>query len=465
MLKTILSLSIGLALSACAFSPDSSLPVTQLPVATSKVSVNPNWWTQFNDPTLNQLIATALENNQNLALITARVDESRAKLGIAASAQLPRIDIVGGGGRSEQSRNITGSNPIVSSDYKLAAQASWEIDLWGRVRNSTFAAKQDLMAVEYNRDAARLALSAEVAQNYFNLRALDDQLDITKNTIQSRLESFDLQQKRYRGGVTSELDVKQSEVELASAQSNLPDFTEAIARTESALSVLIGQSPRAMMDEGIARGKSIPELQIADPIPAELSSDLLLKRPDIAQAEANLMVARARIQVARAAYFPTISLTGLLGIESKNLNNLFSSNSNIWSFSGNLAMPLFNSGLTAAQVEQAKAQEKQAVAQYQQAIQIAFSETRTSLISNRTVTEKTAFEQKQVNALKVQLKLAKLRYDNGYSSYLEVLDAQRSLFNTQLNLVKAQRNQINARVELYKALGGGWEKVANNPLN
>jgi multidrug efflux system outer membrane protein len=422
------------------------------------VSIDKNWWTQFNDPVLNQLIETALENNQNLALITAKVDESRAKLGITASAELPRIDLVGAGGRSEYSQNATGKNSVISSDYKLAAQASWEIDLWGRVRNSTTAAKQDLMAIQYNQDAAKLALSAEVAQNYFNLRALDSQLDITKNTIQSRVESYDLQQKRYRGGVTSELDVKQSEVELANAQSNLPDFTEAIARLESALSVLIGQSPRALMNDGITRGKSIPELQLNTQIPAQLSSELLLQRPDIAQAEANLLAARARIQVARAAYFPKISLTGLLGVESTKLNNLFSTNSNIWSFAGDLAMPLFNSGLTAAQVDQAKAQEKQAVAQYQQVIQSAFAETRASLVANQTVKDKTEFEQVQVNALKVQLKLAKLRYDNGYSSYLEVLDAQRSLFNTQLNLVKAQRNQINARVELYKALGGGWEK-------
>ena len=458
MLKTVLSLSIVMLFSGCAFSPENTMPATDLPVAESKVTIQKDWWTLFNDPVLNQLIETSLKNNQDLALVTAKVDEARAKLGITSSEALPRIDLTGGARRSEVSKNQTGKESQISSDYKLAAQASWELDLWGRVRNSTTAAKQNLMAVEYNRDAAQLALTTEVTQNYFNLRALDAQLAITQNTIKSRLESYELQQKRFRGGVTSELDVKQSEVELGSAQSKLPDVEEAIARLESSLSVLLGQSPRAIMTETIARGKSIEDLQVNTTIPAQLSSELLLQRPDIAQAEANLLAARARIQVARAAYFPRISLTGLLGVESGNLSNLFSSSSNIWSYAGDLAMPLFNNGLTAAQVDQAKAQEQQAVAQYQQAIQKAFAETRASLIANQTVKEKTKYELIQVNALKAQLKLATLRYDNGYSSYLEVLDAQRSLFNTQLSLIEAQRNQIKARVEFIKAIGGGWER-------
>lgn len=460
MLKTVLSLSVALMFTGCAFTPDQTLPTTPLPVAETKVTVQKDWWQYFNDPVLNQLIEAALANNQNLALVTAKVDESRAKLGIASSETLPKIDIGGGAQRAEMSKNQTGSGSLISNDFKLAAQASWEIDLWGRIRNSTEAARQDLMAVQYNRDAAELALTTEVAQSYFNLRALDAQLEITKNTVKSRIESNELQQKRFKGGVTSELDVKQAEVELGNAQSNIPDFEESIARQESALSVLLGQSPRALMTENIQRGKSITDLQVNMMIPAQLSSDLLLQRPDIAQAEASLLAARARIQVARAAYFPRISLTGALGVQSGNLDNLFSANSNIWSFAGNLAMPLFNNGLTAAQVDQAKAQEKQAVALYQEAIQKAFAETRASLIANQTIQKKIDYELVQVNALKVQLRLATLRYDNGYSSYLEVLDAQRSLFNTQLSLVAAQSNQLKIQVEFIKSIGGGWTKPA-----
>jgi len=458
MLKTVLSLSVALVFTGCAFTPDQTLPTTQLPTAETKVTVQKDWWQYFNDPILNQLVDTALANNQNLALVTAKVDESRAKLGITSAEALPRIDLGGGGRRAEVSKNQTGKESQISSDYKLAAQASWEVDLWGRVRNSTAAAKQDLMAVQYNRDAVILALTTEVVQSYFNLRALDAQLEITQNTVKSRIESNELQQKRFKGGVTSELDVKQSEVELGNAQSNIPDFQESIARQESALSVLLGQSPRTLMTENIERGKSISDLQVNMMIPAQLSSELLLQRPDIAQAEANLLAARARIQVARAAYFPRISLTGVLGVQSGNLDNLFSANSNIWSFAGDLAMPLFNSGLTAAQVDQAKAQEKQAVAQYQETIQKAFAETRSSLIANQTIQKKIDYELVQVNALRVQLRLATLRYDNGYSSYLEVLDAQRSLFNTQLSLVAAQRNQLKAQVEFIKSIGGGWNK-------
>ncbi|AZP11519.1 efflux transporter outer membrane subunit [Undibacterium parvum] len=452
-------------LAGCAFNPSSSMPVLDLPVSVAatkteyQTQLTSRWWEQFNDTVLNQLIADADKSNQNLAQVSAKLDEARAVFGINSAAQLPRIDLAAAGSTNRQSENLGRpvSNP--NKDYQLIGQASWELDLWGRVRNASNAARQDLFAAEYNRDAALLSLHAEVAQNYFNLRALDEQLKIAEDTVKSRQESYDLQKKRFLGGVTSELDVRQAEVELASTLSALPDLKQSIAQLEAALSILSGQAPRALIEQGIARGKTIPDLGISDQVPAQLSSDLLLRRADIAQAEANLLAARARIEAARAAYFPKISLTGLLGFESNDLGKLFSTGSNISSFVGNLSMPLFDNGMSAAQVDQAKARERQAAAAYQLAVQIAFGETRTSLISNQVLGDKVVNEKTKVNALQRQLRLANLRYENGYSSYLEALDAQRSLFNAQLSLISAQRNQINARVELYKSLGGGWQRA------
>jgi multidrug efflux system outer membrane protein len=464
-LAKLLALSIAALFAGCAFNPSATMPAMELPLAASTlaapVAVQSNWWEQFNDPVLNQLISDARNNNQNLAQVTAKLDEARAVFGITSAAQLPRIDIGASGSNAHLSENLGRSVSNPSKDYQLVGQASWELDLWGRVRNASNAAKQEMFAAEYNRDAALLSLNAEVAQNYFNLRALDEQLKIAEDTVKSRQESYGLQDKRFRGGVTSELDVRQAEVELASTQSTLPDLKQSIAQLEAALSILTGQTPRALIEQGIVRGKTMPELTASDQIPASLSSDLLLRRADIAQAEANLLAARARIEAARAAYFPKISLTGLLGFESNDMAKLFNAGSHISSFAGNLSMPLFDNGMTAAQVDQAKARERQAAAAYQLAVQNAFSETRSSLISNQVLGEKVVNEKTKVSALQRQLRLANLRYENGYSSYLEALDAQRSLFNAQLSLISARRDQINARVALYKSLGGGWQRPAN----
>lgn len=464
-LAKLLALSIAALFAGCAFNPSATMPAMELPLAasalTAPVAVQSNWWQQFNDPVLNQLITDARNNNQNLAQVTAKLDEARAVFGITSAAQLPRIDIGASGSSTQLSENLGRSVSNPSKDYQLVGQASWELDLWGRVRNASNAAKQEMFAAEYNRDAALLSLNAEVAQNYFNLRALDEQLKIAEDTVKSRQESYGLQDKRFRGGVTSELDVRQAEVELASTQSTLPDLKQSIAQLEAALSILTGQTPRALIEQGIVRGKTMPELTPSDQIPASLSSDLLLRRADIAQAEANLLAARARIEAARAAYFPKISLTGLLGFESNDMAKLFNAGSHISSFAGNLSMPLFDNGMTAAQVDQAKARERQAAAAYQLAVQNAFSETRSSLISNQVLGEKVVNEKTKVFALQRQLRLANLRYENGYSSYLEALDAQRSLFNAQLSLISARRDQINARVALYKSLGGGWQRPPN----
>lgn len=462
MRKTALALLIAGTLSACALTPPvvdttSDLPEKWQNQTASDATISKNWWLQFNDPALDGLILAAKEHNQNLAMAAARIDEARAALGITSADQLPRLDLAGKAGRSlaSQQNNIPSTGEAADS-YRLGASASWELDLWGRIKNGTDAAKADLLASEYNRDAVELSLFASVAQTYFNLRALDQQLAIAQETLKTRQESFLLRTRRFEGGVTSELDMRQAEVELASAQASVPTIEQNIAKVSASLGILIGQNPRAMIELGVPRGKMLTQISVPPDVPVGLPSELLSRRPDIQASEQSLRAAGARIAAARAAYYPTISLTGFLGVESADASNLFTGPARTWSFIGNLAAPLFDNGRTAANVDGASARQKQAVASYRLSIQQAFADTQSALSARGSSVKIVAAQQQQLDSLSRQLKLATLRYDNGFSSYLEVLDAQRSLFQAQLNLAAAQRDQLSATVDLYKALGGGW---------
>ncbi|GHD60465.1 efflux transporter outer membrane subunit [Jeongeupia chitinilytica] len=462
MPKKMKALSIALSLSllsGCAFfQPDTKAPQMPLPTSTQAQPdwISDAWWKQFADPTLDQLIEAARTNNQNLALASARVDQARAVLGINTAAQLPRVDLGAAGSRQKVSEKSTTAALGTYNDYQVAGVASWELDLWGKLANLSEAARRNYLGATYNRDGVELALYAEVAQTYFNLRALDAQLQIATDTVKSREETYALQTKRFKGGLISELDVRQSESELDIARAAVPDLVSSVARTEGALAVLIGSDPKTIIESTPARGRSIDQIDKAPAIPSGLPSDLMLRRPDIQSAEATLIGTRAQVEAARAAYFPTVSLTGLLGVQSVSFSNLFSGAAKTWSFAGNLAMPLFDGGLTAAQVDQARAVEQQALANYRLTVQQAFADVRGALISNAESTKKTKAQSDRVIALQRQYKLASLRYDNGYSSYLEVLDAERSLFDARLALVDAQLAEANTRVALYKAVGGGW---------
>jgi outer membrane protein, multidrug efflux system len=457
MHKTALALLIAAALSGCALTPPAIDTKTEFPAtwrsdSVSDISIGKNWWAQFDDPVLDSLVAAAEANNQNLVIATSRIDEARAALGISSADQLPRLDLGSKAGRSKSSQL---SSP--SDSYSIGASASWELDLWGRIKNTTDAGKADLLASQYNRDAVALALYANVAQSYFNLRALDQQLAIAQETLKTRQESFQLRTRRFEGGVTSELDMRQAEVELAAAQASVPSIEQNITKVASSLGILIGQNPRDMIESGITRGKVLKQISLPVNVPVGLPSELLARRPDIQASEQSLKAAGARIAAARAAYYPTISLTGLLGVESASIGDLFSGPAKTWSFLGNLAAPLFDNGRTAANVDGATARQKQAVANYRLSIQQAFAETQNALAARSSSVKIVAAQQLQLDSLTRQLKLATLRYDNGFSGYLEVLDAQRSLFQAQLNLAAAQRDQLNATVDLYKALGGGWK--------
>ncbi|XZG68920.1 efflux transporter outer membrane subunit [Chitinibacteraceae bacterium HSL-7] len=450
-----LSLAVAALLSACAFSPDQTLPTPAVPEVYTQqlVEVDSAWWKAFADPTLDKLIDEALTNSPSALAAMAAVDEARAVYGVTSAAQLPQLGVTGSAGRQERSEAVYGAPQSPIGGYELGLVVNWELDLWGRVRNLSDAAKRDYLASEYNYAATRTALAAEVAAQYFNLQALDAQLRVAKQTVDSRRGAYELRDKRFKGGLTSELDVRQAEAELKSAEAAVPNLLQRQVQTESALAVLVGVAPRTLIESGVEREEG-KILQV--PVPAALPSDLLLRRPDVRATEQQLIGARARIGAARAAYFPKITLTGLLGTQTTAFDDLFGSGSRAWSFVGNLAMPLFDNGLTAAQVDQARAREKAAVAAYQKAVITAFAETREGIVSLEQTRIRTQALAQQTAALKRQLYLAQLRYDNGYSSYLEVLDAERSLFTEELNLISAYRDQHLAVVALYKALGGGW---------
>jgi multidrug efflux system outer membrane protein len=423
-------------------------------------SVPVQWWQSYNDPALDRMIEEALVHNADLALAIARVDEARAQLGITRADQVPGVTLNADGSRNRISERSPLFFPGIESRYtdlKASFNASWELDFWGKYRRATEAARADLLATESNREAVRLSLISDVARGYFNLRTLDAQVAVTRQTLAKRLSALALQQKRFESGVASELELRQVEAETAAAQALLPSLETQLAQQETALSVLLGRSPRAIVGELPERGMEIEALTVPPAVPAGLPSDLLQRRPDLRQAEQQLVAANARIGVAKAAYYPSISLTGAFGSESVTLADLFTSPARLWSFSASIAQTVFDMGRTRSNVAAASARQRQSLAQYQSVIQNAFKDTLDALVAQRKARETFEADQVRVAALQKALELAVLRYNNGVASLLDVLDAERGLLDAQLDRVEAQRTQLTATVDLFKALGGGWE--------
>lgn len=452
--QSLLSLLVAAALTACATGPDYQRPALDLPQGAANVSVAANWWQQFGDATLDGLIQQALQHNRDLQQAAARVDEAAAALGSARASQLPQVNANLGGARAGTSRYSSGAGATGES-YNAGLSASWEIDLWGKLSRGREAAGADLQAQQRQLDAARLSLTAQVAGAYFQLRSFDAQLAAAEATLKGREESLTLRQKRFNGGMTSELELRQAEAETAAARASVPRLRQAVKQSEHALAVLTGRSPKALL-EPVARGHSLDALNVPPAVPAALPSDLLLRRPDIAAAEAQLMAANARIGVARSAYFPSISLTAALGSQSLELADLFSGPARTWSFAGNLLAPIFNNGQIAAGVDAANARQKQALAAYEKAVQQAFADTLDALSAVSATRDTEAAQQQQLTAMREALRLARLRYDAGYTGYLDVLDAERNVFQLELAQSEARVARLNAVVGLYAALGGGW---------
>jgi outer membrane protein, multidrug efflux system len=463
MRKTLLIALSALLAGGCMVGPDYLRPQVTAPSAwrlsdqDAKDLANTAWWEQVGDPVLNDLVNIALRENKDLQIAAARVEEFAANYGIVRSQFFPQVGI--GYEPSRQRETLPGAaGPTTYNSYQAVMTAIWEIDIWGRIRRQSEAARAQLLASEEGRRGVILSLVGNVAGSYVNLRDLDRQLEIAKATAKTRGDSYEIFKLRYSGGVISILELSQNRSQYEEALASIPPLEKAIAQQENGLSVLLGRNPGP-----IPRGKDIDNL-VLPAIPAGLPSTLLERRPDIRRAEQNLIAANAQIGVAKAAYFPSISLTGLLGYVSPSLSNLFNSESRIWQYSAPITMPIFTGGAITSRLQAAEAAQQQALFGYQKAIQEAFREVNDSLIGQDRVREQLAAQKRQVEALQQYASTARLRYDNGYTSYIEVLDAERSLFNVQLQYTQTQQQQFQAMINLYLAMGGGWvyeaEKVA-----
>lgn len=456
MNRALLAATIFLA--GCAIKPDYQRPAVELPAAwkESAAAVEGNWWRIYADPVLDKLIAEAFERNTDLMVAAARVDESRALVGLAESALYPAVDA-----QFERNRTLSSAAtgdlppglPRERNEYRAALRVSYEVDFWGRLRATTQAARADLLASQAARETVRITLAADVVKGYFSLRSLDSQVEATRRTLALREDGLVLQRKRYDHGVISEFDYRQLEAEVAAARSLLPLLERDREIQEAALAVLLGRSPRAIMEEGVERGAENGALAPAA-VPAGLPSELLLRRPDLVEAEQQLIALNARVAAARAAYFPSIELTGLLGSGSQMLSTLFTGPAGIWSLAAVITQPIFNAGRLDAQVGAARAREQQALAAYQGAIQNAFREVRAALASQTGARESFEAEGARVAALAATLRLARLRYSNGLASQLDVIDAERGLLAAEIARYEALRSQRAAVADLYRALGG-----------
>jgi outer membrane protein, multidrug efflux system len=453
-----LSLIFILALAGCAVGLDYKRPSVPVPdrwrfeEREAQTIANQNWWEQFGDPVLYGLIRTAVRENTDIKIAAARVEEFLGRYGVAGAGLFPQVGVSATGLRKRVSGStdppVTYHNPY--PDYQGFLAASWELDIWGKLRRASEAARADLLATEEGRRGVILTVVSAAAIGYIDLRDLDRQLEIAQRTVKSRGESLRLFRLRLDRGLISELELRQVESEYQSALATVPLTEKLIAQTENALRVLLGQNPGP-----IERGKALDDL-VLPALPNGLPSELLERRPDIRQAEQNLIAANARIGVAKALYFPTISLTGLLGVESKDLSNLFQGPARIWSYALPITAPVFAGGAIRSQVKVAESVQQQALARYQQSIQVAFREVEDSIIDQRKSRERLEIHRKQVGTLQSYSKLARRRYENGYTSFLEVLDAERNLFAAELAYTETKAVLFRALVNLYKAMGGGW---------
>lgn len=436
------------------------------PKGQSVASMDPQWWKIYGDPQLDRLVEEAIEYNANIAAAIARVDEARALLGETRSGQMPTVDASYSQSRTRSSlRTATPLPPgteRVNENSNATATMSYELDLWGRLRNATAAARADLLATEAARNTIQITLVADVVQAFYALHSLDEQVAATQRSVISRSESLALQKLRLKHGVISEFEYRQLEAELEAARAQQPALERSRAHQETALAVLLGRSPQAIYQDTVVESTSPAERQdaIGEPpvivVPTGLPSELLLRRPDLMEAEQRLIAANARIGAARANYFPAISLTGFIGSESAKLSDLFASPAGIAQAAGTLTQSIWSGGRISNQVDAANARQRQALALYRQAIQNAFREVRNAIVAQVKTREQFDAESRRVAALRDTLRLAKLRYDNGVDSQLNVLDAERNLLAAELNRSDALRAQRAAVADLLKALGGAW---------
>jgi len=447
---------LSIALGACTMGPDYRRPDVETPAAWRMEAAeggeisNFPWWDQFQDPALSDLVRTALANNKDVLIATANIDQAFAQYGIVRSAQFPQVNAGASAARERGSPSTPIPGAPVVNVYGVNLSASFELDLWGKLRRASESARASLLASREARATVVLTLVTSVADGYIGLRALDRQLDIARSTSQSRGEAARLQRIWFDEGAVPESDYQQAESQYRSASAQVPELEREIARQESFISVLLGKNPGP-----ISRGRTIDSL-VFPAVPGALPAALLERRPDIRQAEQQLVAANADIGVARAAYFPDISLNGLFGFESAQFSKLFVGPSRVWSFGANLAQPIFNAGRINAQVAQAEALQREAMHAYERSIISALSDVENALVDRAKFWQVREEQARNVAALRRFRDLAELRYKEGATIYLEVANAEQALFSAELDYVATQSQLFQSYANLYRAMGGGW---------
>jgi multidrug efflux system outer membrane protein len=461
-MKKFLLLAIAVSLSGCAVGPNYKRPAANTPTdyrgempaqpATASLG-NEKWWDVYQDPVLTQLIHTALQQNYDVRIAATRVLEAQAQLGIVRANQFPSAS-VGAGVFSQQNAKVSSVFPAYEVNAgQINLSAIWNLDFWGKYRRQTEAARAELLATGWGRQAVISSLVANVATAYFQLRALDAELEIAKRTLGSRQQSLQLTRVLLTHGSASDLDVSQSEQLVYTASETIPDLERQIQQQENLLSILLGQNPGS-----IPRGRALTEQPVPESVPAGLPSELLERRPDVREAEANVMASNAQIGVAKAAFFPSLSLTGTGGLESNVLHNFLQQPSQTWSAGFNITQPIFEGGALRSQLRLARAQWQESVLSYEQTVQDALQHVSNALVAYQ---KDRAFREQQellVQAAERSDRLSLILYRNGGGSYLQVLTNDTNYFSAELNLVDAQLNERLALVQLYQSLGGGWQQ-------
>ncbi len=448
-------------LAGCSFAPKYERPPTDPPATWRTPDTDTRsladlaWWQVFQDETLQGIIGVALAENKDVQIAVTRIEQARAEAGIVNAALWPQIGASGSATRERFSERTYPPlrEPFTNNNFALSANAAFEVDLWGRLRNASAAARANLLATEDAQRTVVIALVSDVAQAYFELRAFDQDLEVAVRTRDTRAESLRIVRSRYDRGIASELDLAQAQRQLEAAVAAIPLLEQSIAQTENRLSILLGRNPGA-----IVRGIALAEQPVPPEVPAGLPSALLEQRPDLRAAEQRIVEANARIGEARALYFPRIALTGDYGYASKSLSDLFTGPARVWQGAAGFTVPIFDAGRISATVDLAHAQQEEAILRYQQSVQQAFREVDDALVAYRKTRESRDAQVRLVEAAQRAFTAADKRYLHGVSSYLEVLDAQRELFNAELALTRTQLGELVAVVQLYRALGGGWSR-------
>jgi multidrug efflux system outer membrane protein len=458
--KLTLALAFAAGVTGCSTTPTAP-PVLDLPKTSANDPALERWWTAFGDPTLTSLVDEALARNLDLAAAIARVDQARAQYKIVQFGQLPQLNAGFNAARSRQT--LVGTIPIpagvpaIGNDFVASLNASYEVDLWGKYSTATKAAQNDLLASQFARETVRTVVAAEVARAYFRLLASDAQLSVLSDTLRLRTDTVVLQTDRFNAGVIGEFDLATAQAERAAVASDVAVAQRVVSENLSALAVLVGRSPREVFEPKFDRDVQMVRLLAVPDLPAQLPSEMLERRPDIRDAEKQLAAANQRIDVARADYFPSLSLTGAFGSESNVMKSLFSGPALLWSIGAGLVQPLIGLALINDTVELRTAQRDESVTRYVQTVQSAFRDAHDALSANQTTRDALAAQTERKDRLQKSLELADLRYTSGYSPYLEVLDVQRQLLQAQSLQIVAARDVRLAVVDVAKALGGGWD--------